>query len=197
MTRRKVRKPSPAVVIALVALFAALGGTAVGGIATSALTKKEFKQVKRIAKSKANQQIKKKAPKLSVAHADAADNADNSTALEGSPASAFEPAVDWVLVNAAGEIVQQSGGITVDKPAIAGAFFVVFPDSLVGRPLSGTLQGTDLSNGTINAVPCGGGVDDDNATVCLANNTNNVAQVATYSNGALTDRPFFLIAHDG
>jgi hypothetical protein len=48
--RAKRRKPSPALAVALVALVAALGGTAVGGVVGRALTSQEVKQVKTIAK---------------------------------------------------------------------------------------------------------------------------------------------------
>ena len=43
-------KSSPALLVAVVALVAALGGTAVGGVAITVLNKKERKQVKKIAK---------------------------------------------------------------------------------------------------------------------------------------------------
>ena len=62
---RFVRTPSPAMVVAVVALSLALVGSAVAG--TSTLDKGVSKsKVKKIAKK----QIKKAAPKLSVAHAD-------------------------------------------------------------------------------------------------------------------------------
>ena len=62
---RFVRTPSPAMVVAVVALSLALVGSAVAG--TSTLNKGVSKsKVKKIAKK----QIKKAAPKLSVAHAD-------------------------------------------------------------------------------------------------------------------------------
>ena len=102
---------------------------------------------------------------------------------------------DWVLVNAAGGIVQQSGGISVTRFNF-GVYFVNFPNSLVGRPLSATLQAKNDNDGSIVAAPCGGGVGNDNANACVSNNTNNSALVHTYGAGANNsiDRPFFLIA---
>ena len=74
------RKPSPAMLVAIVALVFALVGTSVAGVATiSVLSKKEKKQTRNIARN----EIKKAAPGLSVARA------ANADALEGKPASAF------------------------------------------------------------------------------------------------------------
>ena len=75
--KRVFRRPSPAMVIAIVALVAALGGTAIGA---AFVTKK---QAKKIAKN----QVNKLAPGLSVNHAKTADNANT---LGGNPPSAFE-----------------------------------------------------------------------------------------------------------
>src|SRR5262245_25150446 len=66
-------RSSPALIVAAVALAFALTATAVGApqAVISALSKKDKKQVKKIA----NNQIDKKAPGLSVASAKSADNA--------------------------------------------------------------------------------------------------------------------------
>ncbi len=50
----RIRKPSPALLVAVVALVAALCGGAVAGVAVHALNKKEKKQVKRISKRQAH-----------------------------------------------------------------------------------------------------------------------------------------------
>lgn len=74
MRRIKGARVSPGLLVAVVALVAALAGTAVGGVALTSLNKGEKKVVKRIAKKQgkrqANKQINKKAPGLSVANAD-------------------------------------------------------------------------------------------------------------------------------
>src|SRR5512144_2486202 len=77
--KRGFRRPSPAIVIAIVALIAALGGTAIAG---GALNKKKVKKI-------TNNQITKREPGLSVA------NAKN---LGDQPASAFQSRVQWALV---------------------------------------------------------------------------------------------------
>lgn len=76
MMRIRGRKPSPAMVVAIVALVFAIGGTSVASVATiSALSKKEKKQTRSIAKN----EINKAAPGLSVAKANVADGLDGVT----------------------------------------------------------------------------------------------------------------------
>ena len=71
------RMQSPAILVAVAALVAALAGTAIAGpdATTSAITKKKVKKI-------TTKQINALAPGLSVSHADAADmaiNAQNAT----------------------------------------------------------------------------------------------------------------------
>lgn len=100
MGRVLKRRPSPAMLVAIAALVAAVGGTAIAGplASKSALSKKEKKQVKKIAKS----EITTAAPGLSVANSSAVGNAPlaeiakvaNATDTTCAPAAAF--AVDCV-----------------------------------------------------------------------------------------------------
>lgn len=62
--KKVFRRPSPAMVVAIVALIAALGGTAIAG---GALNKKKVKNI-------SNNQITQRAPGLSVSSAKSADN---------------------------------------------------------------------------------------------------------------------------
>jgi hypothetical protein len=76
------RRPSPGVILGVIALVAALAGTAVASdptATTSALSKKKVKKI-------ANKRITKRAPDLAVASAVSADNAtnaDNADAVDG------------------------------------------------------------------------------------------------------------------
>jgi len=72
MERIKRARPSPAVLIAVVALVAALGGSAISGVATPALNKKDKKQVKKISKKQAKKQVSKQFPVDSPKIADGA-----------------------------------------------------------------------------------------------------------------------------
>ena len=82
MDRIKRARPSPAILIAALALVAAVAGTAIAGpvATTSKLSKDETKKVKKIAKKKANKQIEKKAPGLDVNSATNADKVDGHDA---------------------------------------------------------------------------------------------------------------------
>ena len=74
MKRFTHSRPSPALAVAALALVAALAGTAVAGpgASTSAITKAKVKKV-------SNKQITKRAPGLSVAHADTATTANTAS----------------------------------------------------------------------------------------------------------------------
>jgi hypothetical protein len=76
MDRLSQVRPSPAMLVAVTALVAALVGTAVAGVATqSKLDGKERKQVSKIARKQADKRIAKLAPGLSVAVANTANTA--------------------------------------------------------------------------------------------------------------------------
>jgi hypothetical protein len=83
LVRRIARsRPSPAIVIAVLALVAALAGTAVAG--PGAGTSVSKKKTKQIAKKQANKEITVRAPGLSVANAQNAVNAQSAaTAANG------------------------------------------------------------------------------------------------------------------
>ncbi len=79
-------RPSAAIIVAVLAVVAALAGTAVAGpdTSTSAVSKKKVKKIARkqaikqinaLAPGIADEQINKRAPGLSVAHADSAESA--------------------------------------------------------------------------------------------------------------------------
>ncbi len=74
----KLRRPSPAMIVAIIALVAAIGGTAVaGGVLTGKKVKKLSAHVsKKVSRVMANKQITARAPSLSVAFSRNADSAD-------------------------------------------------------------------------------------------------------------------------
>ena len=73
MRRGNSSRPSPAIIVAVLALVAALAGTALAapGASTSAISKKKVKKI-------ATKQINELAPSLSVAHADTAESASTA-----------------------------------------------------------------------------------------------------------------------
>ena len=115
MLNRLKAHASPAMIVAVAALVVALGGTAVGSVATiSALSKKEKKQTRNIA----GQEIDKKAPSLAVASANSANTATSAD----------------VAKNVFGESQGVNGsiltpGVTVDHTG--DTFTYTFPRSMV------------------------------------------------------------------
>ncbi len=79
--RWRGRRPSPAIVVGVVALIVALAGTAVAGV--SVLDNREKKQVRKIARKQADARITKRAPNLSVGSAENATNAADAAAVGG------------------------------------------------------------------------------------------------------------------
>jgi hypothetical protein len=129
MTRLRKGRPSPALVVAILALVAALAGTAVAGpgASSSAITKSKVKKI-------ANKQITKRAPGLSVAHADTADNATNAqnaanatnaqnaanaNSVDGKSASDIAM---WAVVNSNGTLAR-GFGLTSSRDS-QGEYFV-------------------------------------------------------------------------
>jgi hypothetical protein len=88
--KRLLRRPSPAMIVAIVALIAALGGTAIAG---GVLNKK-----------KVNKIITNRAPGLSVAHAKSADSATS--------AGAAQSPVAWAHIAADGTVIASSSNIS-------------------------------------------------------------------------------------
>jgi len=86
----KVGRPSPAIVVAVVALVAALAGTAIAGpTATTSISKKS---VKKTAKKEAAKYFDANIGGASVASADSASSADNASQLGGQSPSTFRTA---------------------------------------------------------------------------------------------------------
>jgi hypothetical protein len=97
MRQISTSRPSPALLVAVLALVAALAGTAVAGhdASTSALSKKKVKKIARkqaikqinaLVPGLADEQITSRAPGLSVAHAETAAQADaagNAATVDG------------------------------------------------------------------------------------------------------------------
>jgi hypothetical protein len=134
------KKPSPAMLVAIVALVFAVAGTSVAGVATiSALSKKEKKQTRNIAKS----QINKAAPGLSVANATNAGNAADAEQLDGLDSTDF-----------------QRRGYRKDEtesttPSVAGLSFLdlFYSSPTVLTDLTGGVQGQVVTISTIDGNP--------------------------------------------
>jgi hypothetical protein len=171
--KRVLRRPSPAMVIAIVALIAALGGTAIAG---GVINKKKAKNI-------ANNVVTQRAPGLSVASAKSADNATNSSQLEGKSLRGIQM---WVHYGTSQEIESQSGGITVTDLATDGRQRVTFPTSVANCALF-------ANGGTTN--PASDSTNFSNFMVMLGRSTtgpNDVQVETTSDTGATFDEPVWL-----
>jgi hypothetical protein len=108
--RRMFRNPpSPAMVLAAVALILALAGTAIAG--PDRLTREVTKsKVKKISKKQANKQITKRAPGLSVANAETANRAEIANSFGGMTAQRVDP---FTLGNGQTRVIGQFGAFTL------------------------------------------------------------------------------------
>lgn len=159
----RMLRPSPALVIACIALFLAMGG-----VGYAALKGKDKKKVRAIA----DQEITKQAPGLSVANAANAANADNADKLGGTPAAGVQKfcsggaikatavvnttgASDTSFTNVPGFNCFQPGNLSssVQLERLAqGQYFVRFVGNS-GPNASGSAQATMVSaDGYVNYV---------------------------------------------
>ncbi len=119
MLTRIKRLPSPALVISAIALIVAVGG---GTFAIAAITNPK---VKRISKRQANKQIRKKAPGLSVLHAQSADTATNADHATTADKATTTDAVTSFAYGAAGgstnkTVLDDFHGLTLTASCTAG-----------------------------------------------------------------------------
>jgi hypothetical protein len=157
MRRLYVGKPSPAMVVAFVALLVALSGTAVaqfGPFKGDTIIVKHSLSGNRlkghtIGGAQVNLSALGKVP--SASNADHASNADE---LGGVTASGYQDRSRWAEVLADGTVFAQSGGITVTHPH-PGLYFLDFGSSVASHPISVTLENSP--GGAPVAAACGGG----------------------------------------
>ena len=121
--KRVIRRPSPAMVVAVVALIAALTGTAFAG---GFITKKKAKKV-------ANSVVTQRAPGLSVARAANAGNATTANSAK----NVYFASVDYN--NATPSIRSASPGITANGEAFEGAPQLHFPVDTTNCAVTGNV----------------------------------------------------------
>jgi hypothetical protein len=129
MSMKRISRPSPALIVAILALVAALSGAAIAQpVANTAVSKKKVKKI-------AKKQINKLAPGLSV------DNADN---LGGDPAGDYTQA-RYAKVNANGTVGETKGISQANVTKDGAGFYCI--DGLDPAPnaVSATLFGDALA----------------------------------------------------
>jgi hypothetical protein len=176
-------RPSPAIVLAVLALVFAMVGSAVAG--TDALSSKITKaKVKKVAKKQANKVLDQRESSLRVAHAETAENAktadsattadsastadtaqtaNNSNSLGGRPAADYALKSPYAAIAANGAIVAaRSRGVTsVSHTAGSGTYTVVFNQDIASCSTTATASNEADAPETINVamqgIPTNGG----------------------------------------
>jgi hypothetical protein len=161
----RLPKPSPALVLAIVAIVAVVVGTAVADPGSQGKPVSKAK-VKKIARA----QVRQLAPKLHVASADSASEAQHAadaSALQGAGLTSLQGRIRWALVDQNGGIVSQSGGVRVTGHPTAGVYYLDFGVQTSGKAIlvENWYPQTDLGV-TAQTMPCGDVPDGD---LCNAN----------------------------
>jgi hypothetical protein len=177
MNRIKSLIPSPAIVIAMIALFAALAGTSYAALARNSVTTIQVKDRSLLAKDFKSGQLPR-----------------GATGAPG-PAGPAGPAGPTGPAGAAKAYARVLAGGDVDDPRARG-----ITDASVSHPSAGVYC-IDVDGGAINvsgtidsAAPAPGGT----FTAGVLLNTcpaGKEVEVKTYSGGAPTDLPFYLLVN--
>jgi hypothetical protein len=202
-------RPSPAMVVAMIALFVSLGGGAYaltlpsnsvgpaqlrrsavlnsriypGAVSNS----KMGKGAVTFSKMASNQMTSAKIRNGSLLGEDLAANTVTGAQINESTLDITR----WALVTG-GTVSASSGGVTVGSQ-VGNVTYVNFGASMAGRPILATINGDN--GGQASAAPCGGASSNNpGATVCPGSlNTPNVVSVSTFAaDGKPAPLPFYV-----
>ncbi len=180
-------RPSPAMVIACLALLLALGGTGYAAIRLprNSVTTVQVKDFSLLARDFKRGQV----PAGPVGPTGPTGPA-GPAGPAGSPGSST---IKWALVRPDGGIAAQSGGITLAAKPGAGTYILSIGSVVAGKPiLSSGANAADASDqrGETTAGPCGGGSE--GRTCPTSDNTSSIF-VETRSNGGVpADHAFYI-----
>lgn len=219
MRRILRRRPSPALVVATIALFLAAGGTTyaltlpansvgsaqlqAGRVLNSKLhpgsvsNSKMGRGAVTFSKMASNQMTAAKIRNRSLLGEDLADNTVTGAQVDES--SLNLPTSKFAVVTAAGALGNQSGGISVAQ--VGTPLILDFGSSQAGRPISVSLAPTATdATGQVSAAPCGGpSTSNPNGVVCPPNfnNPNHVLVNTADKTGTLKLLPFSIWVPQG
>jgi hypothetical protein len=212
MRRLPLRRPSPALIVSLIAVFLALGGTtyaltlptaSVGTaqlrpnavtysrIAPLAISASKFRTGSVVfSKLADNQFTSQKIKNGSLLGEDLAPHTITGAQVNVSTLNITR----FAQISATGTVAAQSGGISVSS---TGARTILdFGSSVAGRPITATLlTGVVAAGGEIAAAPCGGpSTSNPGGIVCpgSANSPNFVAVDTFDSGGTATQKAFYV-----
>ena len=205
---RSIRRPSPALVVACLALLVALGGTGVAAVSQVARNSVGTPQLKdnavTTAKLRNNAVNSEKVRNRSLLAIDfargqipqgpagpAGPTGPAGPAGGAGPAGPAGPQGRWAYVSSTGSVLAQSGGITVNRSA-AGVYFVTFTGATVNdKPVLATGSRVGSSTDYVTASACGGAPL--GLTCALSNNANTVLVNGLDAAGAFDDTAFYVM----
>jgi hypothetical protein len=197
--RRILRhRPSPAMVIACIALGVALGGTSVAAVNALPRNSVGTKQLKKNAvtspkvKNRSLLAVDFKAGQLPRGAQGPTGPTGPTGATGATGAQGIQgplgPGARWALIRADGVILDQSGGISVTSSMNAGSYWINMGTDVSRQLILTTIRGFD---GYAQAVYCGG----PNNTGCNPGDDANHVFVYTHNAaGSPTDRDFWVTA---
>jgi hypothetical protein len=203
MRTRLLRRPSAGVVVALIALFVAVGGSAAAAtklIITGANVKNHSLTGNDIKKGsltgaaiKKDSLTGKQIKESSLGKVPSAANAD---AVGGKGAASFEPAHRSALIagTATGaNVLSQTGGFGTVTRVDTGFYLVDAGENVTGKQLSAT---PNLAGGfaQVDVAPCGGTANNPGGVNCPTFNDSNHVEVRTLNAAgtAATDATFYI-----
>jgi hypothetical protein len=190
MARLRGYQPTPAMVVACLALVVALGGT---GYAATVLPRNSVGA----AQLKNNAVTAAKVKNFSLLRQDFRPGQLPAGARgPAGPAGAAGPAgpgARWALVRADGTIIAQSGGVTPTAKPSLGAYILDFGSTVAGKLIiASSANAADLGDrGTVSAGICGGTTE---GSTCPTGNDTNHVRVITRQAGddRAGDHPFYV-----
>ena len=183
-------RPSPAMVVASLALLIALGGTgyaASQALPRNSVTTIQVKDHSLLARDFKAGQI----PRGPAGPAGAAGPAGPQG--PAGPAGSAGGSAKWALVRADGGIAAQSGGITLAAKPASGTYILSFGSTVTGKGILATAAyAADASDqrGETSAGPCGGGTE--GRTCATSNNTSSVIVETRNDAGNPADHAFYV-----
>jgi hypothetical protein len=185
-----VRRPSPAMIVASLALLVAAAGTGYAAVALPANSVGT-------AQLRNNAITSAKVRNGSLVRADFKSGqllrgpagAQGPAGPQGAPG----PAARWALVRPDGSVVGQSGGVTLTAKPGPGLYVLDFGSSVAGKLVlaASARAGDPEFRGTVSAAPCGGTPE---GGACPIGNDTNHVQVVTNDAGEKTreDHAFYV-----
>jgi hypothetical protein len=185
-------RPSPAMVVAGLALLTALGGTSYAAVQAAlprnSVTTIQVKDFSLLARDFKRGQV----PRGATGPAGPA-GAAGPAGPQGPPGPSGAT-IKWALVRPDGGIAAQSGGITLAAKPGAGTYVLSIGIPITGKPIlatGGFASDASDQRGETTAAPCGAGTE--GRTCPVSNNTSSVFVETRGNGGTPADHSFYIV----